>query len=389
MKYIKNKVNQDNCLTIYLEGEINSLTSEEVENEILGVTNSETFDKLVINLGDVTYVSSSGLRVVLRLKQAYKNFAVDDTCPSVYEVFQMTGFTNIMPVSKALVSIDVTGCEVIGEGYFSIVYRLDKDTIVKAYRRHTDIKEVERELGMAKKAFILGIPTAISYDIVRIKDKLGVRFEMLDSISLRDMFRDNPNDYDELLDKYVGLMKKINNTESDSTDLPNLKEKWLEKLNASSDKLTDSEYTRLITMINNIPERKTFVHGDCHFKNIMSQNGELLLIDMDTLAIGHPIFELACGLFIPYVAFEEDDPGNCERFLGVSKELSFRIANDALVKYLNSDKQEYKDKIKIIGYIHLLWWCKQNEPDNDKRINGVLGRLKELLAKYKDLDIGI
>ena len=49
MKYIKNKVNQDNCLTIYLEGEINSLTSEEVENEILGVTNSETFDKLVIN----------------------------------------------------------------------------------------------------------------------------------------------------------------------------------------------------------------------------------------------------------------------------------------------------------------------------------------------------
>ena len=389
MKYVKNNVNENNVLTIYLEGEINSLTSEEVENEILSTLNNESFDKLVLNLGEVTYVSSSGLRVVLRLKQTYKDFAVEDTCPSVYEVFQMTGFTNIMPVSKALVSVDVTGCEVIGEGYFSIVYRLDKDTIVKAYRKQTDIKEVERELGMAKKAFILGIPTAISYDIVKIKDKLGVRFEMLDSISLRDMFRDNPDHFDELLDKYVELMKKINTTEADTTELPNTKERWLLKLNEISEMLTDSEYTSLLTMINNIPDRKTFVHGDCHFKNIMSQNGELLLIDMDTLSIGHPIFELAAGLFIPYIAFEEDDPGNCERFLGVSKELAFKIANTALEKYLNTDKEEYKDKIRIVGYTHLLWWCKQNEPDNKVRINGVLSRLKELVKKYKDLDIGI
>ena len=174
MFYVKNKNNVDNQLTIFLKGEINSLTADEVEKEILSVINGETFDKLVLNLEDITYVSSAGLRVVLRLKQAYKDFSVEDACPSVYDVFQMTGFTNIMTVKKAMVKIDVTGCEIIGEGFFSIVYRLDKDTIVKAYRRDTDIKEVERELGMAKKAFVLGIPTAISFDIVRVGDKLGV-----------------------------------------------------------------------------------------------------------------------------------------------------------------------------------------------------------------------
>lgn len=389
MKYVKNKVNKNDLLTIYLTGEINSLTSEEVENEILSVTNGEVFDKLALNLEDVTYVSSAGLRVVLRLKQSYKNLSIEDTAKSVYEVFQMTGFTNIMPVSKALAKISVKNCEVIGEGYFSIVYRLNKDTIVKVFRNQMELKEVDRELAMAKKAFILGVPTAISYDVVRVDDKLGVRFEMIDSVSLRDIFRDNPDMFDEALDKYVELMKKINSTEPDSFDLPNAKDKWLEKLNCINDLLTDSEYTKLLTMINNIPDRGTFVHGDCHFKNIMLQNDELLLIDMDTLSIGHPIFELAAGLFIPYIAFEEDDPGNSEKFLGVSAELARKIATKALAKYLGNDKQKNKDKIKIVGYTHLLWWCKQNQPDNTVRINGVLGRLKELIKKYNDLDIGI
>ncbi len=389
MFYVKNKTNVDKKLIIYLKGEINSLTASEVEKEILSIINDENYDQLILNLEDITYISSAGLRVVLRLKQSHKNFSIEDASSSVYDVFQMTGFTNIMDVKKSLVKIDVTGCEIIGEGYFSIVYRLDKDTIVKAYRKDTDIKEVERELGMAKKAFILGIPTAISFDIVKVNDKLGVRFEMLDSVSLRDLFRDNPDKFDELLDKYINLMKIINKTESNSNDLPNAKERWIFKLNEIKNDFEEIEFKKLSKMLNSIPNRNTFVHGDCHFKNIMSQNDDLLLIDMDTLSVGHPIFELAAGLFIPYVAFEEDSPGNCESFLGVKKELAYKIYSEGITKYLNNSDESLKDKIKIVGYIHLLWWNSVNEPDNLVRHNGVLKRLKELIKKYDDLDLGI
>ena len=74
----------------------------------------------------------------------------------------------------------------IGNGFFSTVYRIDKDTIIKVFNRVSDPEQIERELKLAKQAFILGIPTAISFDIVRVDDKLGVRFEMLDCMSLRD-----------------------------------------------------------------------------------------------------------------------------------------------------------------------------------------------------------
>jgi hypothetical protein len=37
----------------------------------------------------------------------------------------------------------------------------------------------------------------------------------------------------------------------------------------------------------------------------------------------------------------------------------------------------------------MVWWTLTNEPKNEKRRDGCLGRLVELLNKYNDLDIGL
>ena len=131
----------------------------------------------------------------------------------------------------------------------------------------------------------------------------------------------------------------------------------------------------------------TFVHGDCHFKNIMVQGDDFLLIDMDTLSRGHPIFELA-ALRAPYVAFEEDDPGNNEKFLGVSAVFSMKLYNQIINKYFGSEEQSIKDKIALVCYIHMVWWTLVNQRDNEKRFNGCKKRLEILLRKCNDLDIG-
>ena len=115
----------------------------------------------------------------------------------------MTGFTDILKVKKALRRIDVTGKEIIGEGYSALVYRIDKETIAKVFKYYTSADEIERELNLAKQAFILGIPTAISYDVVKVDDKYGVLFEMLNSVTLKDLFNQYPEKFDELIDKYV------------------------------------------------------------------------------------------------------------------------------------------------------------------------------------------
>ena len=380
---------ENNVLTLYLGGEINSYNAENIEKEIFDTLKKQSFGKLVLDFSSVTYISSAGLRIMLKLKQAYNDVSIVETSLEVYDIFSMTGFVNIMDIKKGLKKVFLSGAEVIGDGYYSTVYRIDKDTIIKVFNRVSDPEQIERELKLAKEAFILGIPTAISFDIVKVDDgKLGVRFEMLDCESLKNMVVKYPERMNEFLEKYGALLKKMNTTECFDPNIPDMKAHYLRKLEKIKPWLPDDANEKLLRMFNAIPDRRTLIHGDCHFKNIMVQKDELLLIDMDTLSVGYPIFEWA-ALYAPYVAFNEDEPGNSMRFFGIKDEDALSLYNALLTKYFGKDDQTIRDKIKIVGYVHMVRWTTNNEPSNEKRINGCKERLLKLLEKYDDLDIGL
>lgn len=379
---------EKDVLTISIEGELNSVNSESVGEEIDKIIEDKTFKSLVLDFDKVSYISSAGLRIILKLKQRYDDFSVINASLEVYDVFQMTGFTSMMSIKKALRKIDLTGAEIIGDGFFSTVYRLNKDTIVKVFNRTSDPEQIERELRLAKEAFVLGVPTAISFDVVKVGDKMGVCFEMLDCMSLKTALLTEKSKYNEYLEKYAALLKKINTTECFNPLIPDIKDNSLKKVEAIKPYLEENYYLKAKALMKSIPERKTFVHGDCHFKNIMVQGDDLLLIDMDTLSVGHPIFELA-AIYAPYCAFNEDDPGNSEKFFGISDEEGRKLYNETINLYFGKDDPVIKDKIKVVAYIHMVWWNRVNEPNNNVRLEGCRSRLYALLDKIDDLDIGI
>ena len=373
-------------LTLFFEGELNSTNADFLEKEIDSIVSKQTFTKMLLNFSKLRYISSAGLRIVLKLKQTYNDVTIIEASLEVYDIFSMTGFTNFMEVKKALKEIDVTNAEVIGEGFFSTVYRIDKDTIIKVFNRTSDPEQIERELKLAKQAFILGIPTAIAFDIVKAGDKLGVRFEMLDCMSLKNCVIAHPEKMTEYLDKYAALLKKITSTECFSPEIPHAKELYQKKVEVIKPYLDKEHYNKLKMIIDNIEDRNTFVHGDCHFKNIMVQKEELLLIDMDTLSVGHPIFELA-AIYAPYVAFDEDDPGNTERFFGIKSEDAHKLYNALINRYFGKDDPVIKEKIQLVAYTHMIWWNRINEPENKVRLEGCKSRLLPLLDKYDDVNI--
>ena len=99
------------------------------------------------------------------------------------------------------------------------------------------------------------------------------------------------------------------------------------------------------------------LHGDYHIKNIMQQNGENLLIDMDTLSMGHPIFEFA-AIYLAYVGFSCIDHNNVKEFLGIPYEQAQQFWK-ATLKYYFDDAdeaalQQIENKSAIIGYARVL-----------------------------------
>ena len=378
----------DKTLTLFMEGELNSYNAENVEKEIEDTIGNQSFEKLVLDFARISYISSAGLRIILKLKQKYDDVSVIETSLEVYDIFSMTGFVNIMTVKKALRRIYISGAQIVGEGYYSTVYRIDKDTIIKVFNRVNDEEQIERELRLAKEAFMLGIPTAISFDIVRVDDKLGVRFEMLDCKSLKEMVIEHPEKLPEFLDKYAALLKQMNTTECFDPKIPNKRDEFLRKVDKIEQFLPRESYLKARKLIESIPERHTLIHGDCHFKNIMVQKDELLLIDMDTLSVGYPIFEVA-ALYFAYRGFNEDEPDNSLQFFGISQKDATALYDALIKRYFGKEDEAISNKIRIVAYIQMLRWTTNNDKENKVRFENVRARLIDLLDKYDDLDVGL
>ena len=121
---------EDQTLTIYLEGAIDSNNAPEAETRILELYRAQAVKAVVLDAEELTYISSSGLRVLLKLRKLEPNLELINASSEVYDILDMTGFTDLFPVTKAYRRINPDDCQVLGAGGHGTVLRLNDDTIV-------------------------------------------------------------------------------------------------------------------------------------------------------------------------------------------------------------------------------------------------------------------
>lgn len=383
---------ENGVVTLYLEGRVDSSNAQAVENELNTARSAMPGGNLVLDLEKLDYISSAGLRVILRTRKAEPALKLTGVNPEVYEIFDMTGFTEMMTIEKAYRRMSVEGCEVIGRGSNGVVYRLDPDTIIKVYRNSDALPEIHRERELARKAFTMDIPTAIPYDVVKVGDSYGSVFELLNAKSFSKLIKANPDELDKYVGLYVELLKKLHSTHVEPGVMPDEKSVVLGWAKFLKDYLTETEYAKLYSLIDAVPVCDTMLHGDYHTNNVMMQNGEVLLIDMDTLCLGHPVFEFA-SVFLAYVGFGEIDHSATEKFIGLPYELTGRIWRRTLELYFETTDddaiREYEDKAKLIGYTRLMRRTIRrvgfDDPNGAAVIDNCRKNISELLARVDTL----
>ena len=377
-------------LYIAIEGRIDASNAAQAEEKIFAIKNDNPGKHTVIDADNLEYISSAGLRVILRLRKEEPKLAIINVAPDVYEVFDMTGFTDMVTVEKAYQRMSVEGCEFIAKGANGAVYRYDAETILKTYFAKDALPEIKQERENARRAFVLGINTAIPYGIVRVGDGYGTVTELLNAVSVTKLIRNNPDDLSEAVKYYVDMLKSIHATEVEDGEVPDMKEIALDWANFVSAHIPEDQAKKLILLIEAVPKQNTLMHGDYHTNNIMVQNGEPLLIDMDTLCMGHPVFELG-SMFNAFVGYSELDHQNMIDFFGYSFETAGKFWNMALKKYLGTEDeavcQSIAEKAMIIGYTRMLRRAarRPNEADSPAKIARCKEMLAELLGRVDSL----
>ncbi len=344
-------------MDISLIGRIDSNNAAAVEKDILAQLDGANAGAVTLDAALLQYISSAGLRVVLRLKKAYKNMRIINVSSEVYEILDMTGFTEMIPVEKAYRIVDVEGCEEIGRGANGTIYRIDQDNVVKVYNNADALADIQHEREVAKLALILGIPTAISYDVVRVGESYGSVFELLNARSFSKILANEPDKLDWCVSEYVEMLKRIHETLVPAGKLPDMRETAIDWARFMQDHLPEAAGKKLLALMEAVPHDDHMIHGDYHTKNLELQNDEVLLIDMDTLAVGHPVFELA-SMYNAFIGFSELDHEIIKRFQGFDFALAQTFWHKTLSSYLGTTNErkirEVEDKARIVGYTRLI-----------------------------------
>ena len=342
------KIKNEN-LIINLEWRVDSNNVNEIENNVIKIVNENPANEIIFDVEKLDYISSAGLRFLMKCKKiSRKNIQIVNASKEIYEILDMTGFIKMFDVKKKLRQVSIEGCPLVGIGMSSKVYRIDDENIIKVYDEKVPMYKITREIDLAKKAFIAGLPTAISYDLVRCGNAYGVVFEMIaNAVTVGDALAANGGEH------FEEIMKKYYN---------------------------DAEFEMLQEIISAVPERNTIVHCDFHAGNTLYQNGEIVVIDMADVGYAHPIFDFAAGAFHALNGAKE----SIQKSLSLSQENILKFWDSLLKNYFQTEQiAEYKNTFKAFAYLReALFPMKHVQISDDAKKFYVESARKHFFANY-------
>ena len=388
---------ENGSAVVFFEGRIDSSNSETIRKELDDIAAANPGRELVIDAEGLQYISSAGLRVLLQLSKNQGNrLEVRNVSLEVYDILEMTGFTDILTVTKRMRRFSVEGCDVVGRGAIGTVYRVDDDTIVKVYELPDSLPMIENEQKRAKQAFLKGIPTAISYDVVKVGDKYGSVFEMLRAKTFNDVLIEAPENREDIVRRYIQFILRIHEVKAQPGELPEAKTVFLDYLVQLKDILGETLYAQIRRLFEAMPENLHIIHGDLQMKNVMLSGDEPLLIDMDTLSVGDPVFDLM-GLCVTYQLFNEDEPDNTQNFLGISAEMADYVWKNTLSIYFEGQNEDMiskaENRIRLVAYVRFLYLVAVlgiTKPElKQPRIDHTIEHLRALAERVDSLEVGV
>lgn len=316
-----------------IKGKIDTTNAAEFEKHLMAAKPAE------IDASELEYISSAGLRVLLKLAKAVGDVTINNVSNEVYQIFEVTGFTEILNVSKRLKEINIDNAVLLGAGANGRAYRLDDERIVKVYNKISNPPEkIRREQESARRAFVHGVPSAIPFELVTVGDELGMIYELVDANTLGSVVHNAPEKLRKYALRMSALMKKLHSTEMEKDTMPDARmmlRLWAD-IAAKSDYYSEEDMQRVYDLIDSIPVRNTFIHGDFHPGNIMVQNDELILIDMGDASVGHPVIDLL-GTYHLLSLTPKKNPDVAMRYLGMTAEEAVRMWDIFIRDYLGTD----------------------------------------------------
>ena len=313
--------------------------------------------------------------------------------------------------------VSIVDCPVIGKGKCGSVYKLSEDKIIKQFNSFISEDDVLAEYVCSLNASKVFEKTAKVYELVKLDDGYGIIYECLNGDDLEKFFIKNPEMIKEYSKEMGILLKQMHRADISGVEIKRAKDEFNNRLKYAKDyiiSLSDEDtYKKILSILDNIPDKEIYLHGDYHADNILMINGVMRPIDMADNMVGHPVFDFLITYALRvrlYDCFEYvlaslknytgDDKDKLEKVFNREKEVAYSpekskiFWNSFIRGYLNTDDEEKIQKVteaaKYFSALHLVT-AKRSESFLGEYMTKIFTKLgiENLMAEYNSFDMSI
>lgn len=87
-------------LVVEVNENIDTSSVDRIGEEIIAIVDEHQKDNLTLDVKNMEYISSAGLRLLIRIKKGGVNLKIVNSSKDVYDIFHITGFTDMFEIEK-------------------------------------------------------------------------------------------------------------------------------------------------------------------------------------------------------------------------------------------------------------------------------------------------
>lgn len=253
-----------------------------------------------LDFAGVERINFGGQRVLLHASQTGKKFNIVNAGVKVKATLSSTGVDTFISVLEKPVELSMQGYEIFGGGFNGdSYYGADGDDMLKLYTQAASAAECEQEKRYARTAFLAGIPTPLSGELVTADGRRGVTFERIQGKkSISRLLADNPDKIEQYAKDFAELCQNLHRTPCNRAAFPSV-DAIIRRVILDLPAYSDKEKTAVLHFMDGIPETGTCLHGDLHIGNVIwTPDGDYLFIDMGDFGYGNPLLDLGMTYFV-------------------------------------------------------------------------------------------
>ena len=178
----------------------------------------------------------------------------------------------------------------IGIGRTAEVYDHKDNKVLKLFYSTVNDKDIEYEYLITKSISDMTSIVPKVYDVINVKDRMGIVYEKLNGEMLSDHLSRNFKNARKIVHKFTQIQKRLNNISTEN--LPNHTNRLKQKIMGSS-LLCDSEKEIIVKYLK-IINKNEICHGDYHPENVfVDQNHNFRVIDWANMFVSNKYIDIA------------------------------------------------------------------------------------------------